>query len=76
MKLMPKPEFTKKRQRGGMIKRFRKEFKVVEQVLLYNSRLKLFQGKLNSRWSGPYTVVTSTPFGAITLKDESGVNLK
>ena len=27
----------------------RKEFKVEEIVLLYNSRLKLFQGKLKSR---------------------------
>ena len=39
----------------------RREFKEGEQVLLYNSRLKLFSGKLKSRWSGPYTVVASTP---------------
>ena len=32
----------------------RKEFKAGEQVLLYNSRHKLFLGKLKSRWSGPY----------------------
>ena len=38
---------------------------------LYNSRLKLFPGKLKSRWSGPYTVVASTPFGAVTLKTNS-----
>ncbi|XP_022864931.1 uncharacterized protein LOC111384830, partial [Olea europaea var. sylvestris] len=25
-----------------------------QKVLLYNSRLKLFSGKLRSRWSGPY----------------------
>ena len=49
----------------------RKEFKAGEQVLLYNSRLKLFPEKLKSRWSGPYTVVTSTPFGAVTLKTNS-----
>ena len=54
----------------------RREFKAVEQVLLYNSKLKLFQGKLKSRWSGPYIVVTSTPFRAITLKDESGSEFK
>ena len=54
----------------------RKEFKEGEQVLLYTSRLKLFPGKLKSRWSGPYTVVTSTPFGAVTLKDESGSEFK
>ena len=54
----------------------RREFKVGEQVLLYNSKLKLFLGKLKSRWSGPYTVVTSTPFGAVTLKAESGSEFK
>ena len=54
----------------------RREFKVGEQVLLYNSKLKLFPGKLKSRWSGPYIVITSTPFGAVTLKDESGNEFK
>ena len=49
----------------------RREFKAGEQVLLYNSRLKPFLGKLKSRWSGPYIVITNTPFGAVTLKDES-----
>ena len=54
----------------------RKEFKAREQVLLYNSKLKLFLRKLKSRWSGPYTVVTSTPFGEVTLKPESGSEFK
>ena len=27
-----------------------------QQVLLFNSRLKLFPGKLKSRWSGPFIV--------------------
>ena len=46
----------------------RREFKAGDQVLLYNSGLKLFPGKLKSKWSGPYTMVTSTTFGAVTLK--------
>ena len=54
----------------------RKYFKVGEPVLLYNSRLKLFPGKLKSRWSGLYTVVTVTPFGAITLKTNYGEEFK
>ena len=54
----------------------RKEFKAGEQVLLYNSRLRLFPGKLKSRWSGPYIVITNTPFEAVTLKDESGNEFK
>ena len=54
----------------------RKEFKAEEQVLLYNSKLKLFPGKLKSRWSDPYIVVTSTPFGAMTMKTDSGSEFK
>ena len=57
----------------------RKVFRVGELVLLYNSRLKLFLGKLNSRWSA-YTVVVVTPFGVVTLKtnseDEFKVNIQ
>ena len=34
----------------------KKEFTVGQEVLLFNSRLKLFPGKLKSRWSGPFTV--------------------
>ena len=49
----------------------RKEFKVGELVLLYNSRLILFLGKLNSRWSGPYTTIEITLFGALTLRADS-----
>ena len=54
----------------------RKEFRVGELVLLYNSRLKLFLGKLKSRWSGPKTVIATTPFGAVTLKTNSGDEFK
>ena len=34
----------------------KREFKAGDQVLLFNSRLKLFPGKLKSRWSGPFIV--------------------
>ena len=34
----------------------RKEFTAGQQVLLFNSSLKLFSGKLKSRWYGPFTV--------------------
>ena len=54
----------------------RKEFRAEELVLLYSSRLKLFLGKLKSRWSGPYTVIAVTPFGAVTLKTNSGDEFK
>ena len=54
----------------------RREFKARELVLLYNSKLKPFPGKLKSRWSGPYTVVASTPFGVVTLRTNSGNEFK
>ncbi|GJT86221.1 reverse transcriptase domain-containing protein [Tanacetum coccineum] len=31
-------------------------FNVGDRVLLFNSRLKIFSGKLKSRWSGPFTM--------------------
>ena len=45
----------------------RKEFYVGQKVLLYNSRLKLFSGKLRSRWLGPYIVTKIFPFGAVKI---------
>ena len=47
-----------------------------QQVLLFNSRLKLFPGKLKSRWSGPYTVIKVFPYGAVELRGESGHEFK
>ena len=68
--------YKEKTKRWHDQKILRRELKSGEQVLLYNSRLKLFPGKLKSRWSGPCIVITSTPFGAVTLKDESGSQFK
>ena len=68
--------YKEKTKRWHDQKILRREFKAGEQVLLYNSRLKLFPRKLKSRWSGSYTVLTSTPFGAVTLKTESGNKIK
>ncbi|XP_062014106.1 uncharacterized protein LOC133730556 [Rosa rugosa] len=47
----------------------KKEFHVGQLVLLYDSRLKLFPGKLRSRWSGPFEVVQVFPHGAIEIKN-------
>ena len=54
----------------------RREFKAGDQVLLFNSRLRLFPGKLKSKWNGPYTVVSSTNFGAVTLKTNNHEEFK
>ena len=48
-----------------------REFKIGESIILYNSRLILFPGKLKSRWSGPYIVIEVTPFGVVILKSNS-----
>ena len=50
----------------------KKDFYEGELVLLYNSRLKLFLGKLRSRWSGPFKVVKVHPYGAIEISDDTG----
>ena len=44
--------------------------------MLFNSILKLFPGKLKSKWSGPYTVVSSNTFGAVTLRTDAGEEFK
>ena len=44
-----------------------REFKEGQKVLLFNSRLKLFPGKLKSRWKGPYTIYRIYPYGATEL---------
>nr|GFB81845.1 reverse transcriptase domain-containing protein [Tanacetum cinerariifolium] len=38
-------------------------FNVGDQVLLFNSRLKIFSGKHKSRWSGPFTISEIYPYG-------------
>ncbi|KAD4983021.1 hypothetical protein E3N88_19692 [Mikania micrantha] len=47
-----------------------KEFKKGDRVLLYNSRLKLFGGKLKSKWTGPYVVEEVFPYGTVELQNE------
>ncbi|GKC77707.1 DNA-directed DNA polymerase [Tanacetum coccineum] len=51
-------------------------FNVGDQVLLFNSRLKIFSGKLKSRWSGPFTITQVFPYGTVELSQNSGLNFK
>ncbi|PWA89749.1 hypothetical protein CTI12_AA107640 [Artemisia annua] len=51
-------------------------FKVGDQVLLFNSRLKIFSGKLKTRWSGPFTITQVFPYGTIELSQPDGPNFK
>ena len=41
-----------------------------EKVLMFNSRLKLFPGKLKSRWFGPFKLIKVYSYGAVDLLDE------
>jgi hypothetical protein len=49
----------------------RKEFKEGDKVLLFNSCLRLFPGKLHSRWSGPFEITNIFPNGAIEVKGKT-----
>nr|GFA92016.1 reverse transcriptase domain-containing protein [Tanacetum cinerariifolium] len=51
-------------------------FNVGDQVLLFNSRLKIFSGKLKSRWSGTFTIAKVLPYGTVELSQANGPNFK
>nr|GFA98007.1 protein NYNRIN-like [Tanacetum cinerariifolium] len=53
-----------------------RNFNVGDQVLLFNSRLKIFSGKLKSRWSGPFTIAEIYPYGTEKLIHPDGCNFK
>ena len=46
------------------------EFAPGDSVLLFNARMKLFPGKLKSKWSGPFKVKTVMKNGAIELQGD------
>ncbi|XP_041999875.1 uncharacterized protein LOC121749367 [Salvia splendens] len=46
----------------------KKELKVGQRVLLFQSRLKLMPGKLRSMWIGSYTIIALRKNGAIELQ--------
>nr|GEX46830.1 reverse transcriptase domain-containing protein [Tanacetum cinerariifolium] len=51
-------------------------FNVGDQVLLFNSRLKIFSGKLKSHWSGPFTITEVYPYGTAKFSHVDGLNFK
>nr|GEW56916.1 reverse transcriptase domain-containing protein [Tanacetum cinerariifolium] len=51
-------------------------FNVGDQVLLFNSRLKIFSGKLNSRWSGPFIISEIYPYETAKLVHPDSCNFK
>nr|GEY84095.1 reverse transcriptase domain-containing protein [Tanacetum cinerariifolium] len=51
-------------------------FNVGDRVILFNSRLKIFSGKLKTRWSGPFTIAKVFPYGTVELSQANGPNFK
>ncbi|GJZ84332.1 hypothetical protein Tco_0649671 [Tanacetum coccineum] len=51
-------------------------FNVGDRVLLFSSRLKIFLGKLKTRWTGPLTVAQIFPFRTIELSQNDRPNFK
>ncbi|GJW23048.1 reverse transcriptase domain-containing protein [Tanacetum coccineum] len=51
-------------------------FNVGDQVLLFNSHLKIFSGNLKTRWSGPFTITTVFSYGNIELSQPDGPTLR
>ena len=49
-----------------------KRFEKGQRVLLFDSHLKLFPGKLKSRWMGPYRVNEVFPHGVVEIQSENG----
>ena len=54
----------------------KREFNVGDYVLLYNSRLRFFAGKLLSKWEGLYIIEEVYRSGAIKIRNAEGKNPK
>ncbi|XP_038891652.1 uncharacterized protein LOC120081045 [Benincasa hispida] len=53
---------------------YKKELVVGQKVLLFNLRLRLFPGKLKSRWSGPFIIKAIFLYGTVEITREDGTN--
>ncbi|GJX98621.1 hypothetical protein Tco_0355640 [Tanacetum coccineum] len=51
-------------------------FNVSDRVILFNSRSKIFSGKLKTRWTRPFTVAQVFPYGTVELSSTNGPNFK
>nr|GEX44678.1 reverse transcriptase domain-containing protein [Tanacetum cinerariifolium] len=51
-------------------------FNVGDRVLLFNSRLKIFLGKLKTRWTRPFIVTQVFPYGTFELSQTDKLNFK
>nr|GEZ13985.1 reverse transcriptase domain-containing protein [Tanacetum cinerariifolium] len=51
-------------------------FNVADQVLLFNSLLKIFLGKFKTHWSRPFTITQVFSYGTVELSQPDGPNFK
>ena len=76
-KLMKMQNYSKNKLKRWHDKRIQKrELKVGEYVLLYNSHFRFFAGKLLSKWEGPYVIKEVYRSGAIKINNFEGTNPK
>ena len=54
----------------------KRDFIIGDFVLLFNYRLRLFPGKLKSKWTSPYLVTQLLPHGVVELETKEGVQFK
>ncbi|XP_015960068.1 uncharacterized protein LOC107483968 [Arachis duranensis] len=66
--------YKKKAKRWHNRKIASKVFEPGQKVLLFNSRLRLFPGKLKSRWKGPYVITRVSPYEHIELQGKDPQN--
>ncbi|XP_014524361.1 uncharacterized protein LOC106780573 [Vigna radiata var. radiata] len=55
-------------------KLIKRTFHPGDLVVLFNSRLKLFPGKLKSKWSGPFVVKCVFQSGVVELESSTDAN--
>jgi len=60
-------DLQRKDQKSSWPNDYKKKFNVGNKGLLYHSRLKLFPGKLRSRWIGPFVISNVFPYGAVEI---------
>jgi len=68
--------YKKKMKKWHDSKILKRDFRVGDFVLLYNSRLRLFPGKIKSKWSGPFKVTCVFKNGAIEVEGKEGPAFK
>ncbi|GKD41799.1 hypothetical protein Tco_1262006 [Tanacetum coccineum] len=59
-----------------MTLKLRTTFNVGDRVLLFNSRIKIFSGKLKTRWTRPFTVAQVFPYSTVELSQTDRPNIK